>query len=387
MIIQSILDNDQYCFTLGQLALHQLQDVWVESRFINRGETEFPVGFADRLRDEVDSLSTLSLSNEEDIWLGRLPYFKSTYLEWLKGFRFNPGEVTIEQEGSQLRIGILAPLHRVVYWEVPLLALISEIYFEDQKHKTVNTSTIIERAAHKVSNLEFSEVEWGETGTRRRFSRAVHHECVKEAKQSEFFLGTSNLDIARIEGIKPIGSMPHLGPMVMQAVAGIRQSNTAWCEVWLKEYENHLQHATVLPDTLTSLFFFDHTFNSKWARIFDSVRQDSGGPDTFARILIEHYHNLGIDPKSKRVVFSDGQTDRSLIKLARRWRDEIKVRGNIGTYFTNDVGVEPLNIVFKPFHVSPNDCQDWIPVVKLSDTPGKASGDPDAVEMARREIS
>jgi len=383
MIIKSILDNDQYCFTLGQLALHQLQDVWVESRFINRGMTEFPTGFADQLRDEVKLLSTLSLSDDEERWLCSLPYFKSTYIEWLKGFRFNPGEVNIEQEGGRLRIEIIAPLHRIVYWEVALLAIISEVFFENEQ---CDVELAAKLANDKAYRLECAEVEWGETGTRRRFSGAVHRACVRAAKKYSYFLGTSNLDIARTEQIKPIGSMPHLGPMVMQAVAGIRQSNTAWCEAWLKEYENHLQHATVLPDTLTSLFFFDHTFNGKWARIFDSVRQDSGDPDRFVRMLVDHYDSLGIDPKGKRVVFSDGQTDASLIDLAKRWRDHIKVRGNMGTYFSNDVGVKPLNIVFKPMWVLPNDCQSWVGVVKLSDSPGKASGPEEAMDMARAQI-
>ena len=58
--------------------------------------------------------------------------------------------------------------------------------------------------------------------------------------------------------------------------------------------------------------------------------------------------------------------------------DRIKAVFGIGTHFTNDFPGSPaLNMVIKLFAV------DGVPVVKLSDAPTKASGDPEAIRVAR----
>src|SRR5262249_18767811 len=143
------------------------------------------------------------------------------------------------------------------------------------------------------------------------------------------FLGTSNPFLAMKYGLTPIGTYAHEGPMAMQIHAGLAQSDRAWKAAWVQEYEGDLGIA--LPDTLTSEHFF-RTFGRKEAKLFDGVRQDSGAPQEFADLAIAHYHSLGIDPRSKRIIFSDNMTDEKLIRLHQQFGSRILVSGGIGTY-------------------------------------------------------
>ena len=57
----------------------------------------------------------------------------------------------------------------------------------------------------------------------------------------------------------------------------------------------------------------------------------------------------------------------------------------IGTNFSNDVGVKPLNMVIKITAAKPEG-SEWLPCVKLTDSPGKYTGDIDAIETAKRVL-
>jgi nicotinate phosphoribosyltransferase len=58
----------------------------------------------------------------------------------------------------------------------------------------------------------------------------------------------------------------------------------------------------------------------------------------------------------------------------------------IGTNFTNDVGVEPMNMVIKMVEARPEG-QQWLPVIKLSDVPDKHTGDPEMISLAKRVLT
>jgi nicotinate phosphoribosyltransferase len=83
-------------------------------------------------------------------------------------------------------------------------------------------------------------------------------------------------------------------------------------------------------------------------------------------MMIAHYENLGIDPKTKTLLFSDSLNFDKAQTIYNHFRGRINVSFGIGTYLSNDTNVDPLNIVIKLQYVNGH------PVAKLSDDWGKA---------------
>ncbi|MBP8830383.1 MAG: nicotinate phosphoribosyltransferase, partial [Desulfobacter sp.] len=94
----------------------------------------------------------------------------------------------------------------------------------------------------------------------------------------------------------------------------------------------------------------------------------------------------GIDPASKAIVFSDGLDVERAMKIHRFCRGKVKDSYGIGTNLTNDVGVDPLNIVIKLSWVQPEPGMEGRPTVKLSDDPGKHTGDPGELLHCRKSL-
>ena len=81
--------------------------------------------------------------------------------------------------------------------------------------------------------------------------------------------------------------------------------------------------------------------------------------------MIAHYEKLGIDPKTKSLVFSDGLDIPLAFELLEEFHETTNVVFGIGTNLTNDVGIKPLSIVMKMTLCNGQ------PVAKISDSPGK----------------
>ena len=69
----------------------------------------------------------LRLQEDEYQWLSGLPFFKADYLTWLRDFRYNPEQVCVTNDNGKLNIRLTGPWREVIMWEVPLLAVISEL--------------------------------------------------------------------------------------------------------------------------------------------------------------------------------------------------------------------------------------------------------------------
>ena len=111
----------------------------VRYRLIVRSEVIFPEGFGQELRKQVNNMFYLKLSRGEKNWFaGRCKYIDPSYFDFLEGYRYNPSEVGIIQDGGKLEILIEGYWYRTVLWEVPLMALISELYFDMTNQKPVN---------------------------------------------------------------------------------------------------------------------------------------------------------------------------------------------------------------------------------------------------------
>ena len=130
-IINSILDTDLYKFTTGYAYSKLFPYAEGVFRFIDRSDRVYPTGFDEKLREEINHLSTVALTVSEAAFIKKaMPYLPPTYVDFLKGFRFDPNELDIHlDEGGKLHIDAVGPLYRVTLWETPILALVSELYY------------------------------------------------------------------------------------------------------------------------------------------------------------------------------------------------------------------------------------------------------------------
>ena len=314
-IIKSLLDDDWYKLTMGSVVFHNFPNAQVEYTFINRGKTAFPPGFADELKNQINLISNLRLTKDEEKWLKSISYIRPTYAEWLYGYQMNPDEVEVYQLGGDLKITIGGPWYRTIFWEVKLMAIISELYFiMTGQEKYFDW---IDKIYQKSLKLSDNDCRWIDFGTRRRYSYEVQNKVVAVMKSVKGFLGTSNPHLAMKHKVNPQGTYAHESIMAMSALYGVRMANKMWMKHWADYFGGCL--GVALTDTFTTEQFLND-FGSYEARLFDGVRQDSGDPTKWGNRMLKHYNDLGIQTTNKRFVFSDNLNDDKYIDLARKFQ-------------------------------------------------------------------
>jgi nicotinate phosphoribosyltransferase len=385
MIIKYFTDNDLYKFSV-MLAIQKLYPkAMVRYRFFNRGETNFPAGFAEALKAEVKNMTELKLSKQEKQFIEKRCYFfDPVFIDFLEGYTYNPDEVTITQTGGKLEILIEGYWYRTVLWEVPLMALISELYFK--MNGILPDENYISKTVSKAVNLKELNADYSDFGTRRRFSFDVHDKVVETLKENSGnnFKGTSNVYLAMKHNTIPIGTMPHEWFMYHGAVYGYRAATAKALEAWVDVFQGSL--GITLTDTYTSDMFF-RSFGLKHAKLFDGVRCDSGDPIEFADRTVEFYRKNRIDPASKTVVYSDSLNVEEVGRIKKHVANRVHDTYGIGTFFTNDVGATPLNMVIKLTQVKINPDGDYFDAIKLSDVRGKNTGDSNEIKIAKLTLN
>jgi nicotinate phosphoribosyltransferase len=381
-LISSVLDNDFYKITMQQGVIRLFPAAKARYQFINRGKHAFPDGFAAALRKSVNEMAVLKLSKEEKHFLKvTCPYLDPVYLDFLEGYRFNPEEVHIEQSGEDLSVHIEGLWYRTILWEVPLMSLICEIFYKLTQAERISDEEIIQKTKHKIEQYAQLGITVAEFGTRRRYSYQVQRLVLQALSTygTGSFIGTSNVHLAMLHKTKPIGTHAHEWFMFHAARYGFKMANAMGLEHWVQVYRGDLGIA--LSDTYTTDVFF-RQFDKMFSKLFDGVRHDSGDPLEFADKVIKHYENMGIDPKSKTIIFSDGLDYEKVARIAAHCRDRVGMSFGIGTNFTNDAGPKAMNIVIKMTEAHPKD-GEWTAVVKLSDEPGKHTGTEPAINLAK----
>ncbi len=382
----SILDNDFYKFTMQQGVVKLFPGAKAKYQFINRGRHAFPLGFADTLRKAVDEMALLRLTRMEKKFLQETcPYLDPVYLDFLEGYTYNPEEVQIKQVDEHLEVTVEGFWYRTILWEVPLMSLICELYYQLTNTVRVSNEEVVEITKRKIEKYKALDVTVAEFGTRRRYSYEVHRLVLQALKQHEkrAFIGTSNVHMAMLYQTKPIGTHAHEWFMFHAACYGFKMANAMGLANWVKVYRGDLGIA--LSDTYTTSVFF-RQFDKMFSKLFDGIRHDSGDALVFADQVIEHYQQMGIDPKTKTIIFSDGLNYDKVARIADYCRDKIGISFGIGTNLTNDVGPKAMNIVIKMTEARPQD-GEWTAVVKLSDDPGKHTGDAETITLAKTILS
>lgn len=381
-IFHSILDNDFYKFTMQCAVVKLFPNIKGRYQFINRGKHKFPEGFDKALKSAIEAMVDLKLTKEEKNFLAKTcPYLPPTYIDFLEGYRYDSSEVFIEQKGEELTVSVSGYWYRTILWEVPILSLISELYYKLTGLQRWTDEQVVENTLEKMKLYDGLGVKFAEFGTRRRHSYHVHKLVARSLSEykSESFTGSSNVHLAMINKVKPIGTHAHEWFMFHAAEYGFKMSNTLSLEHWVDVFRGDL--GVALSDTYTTEVFF-RQFDTKFAKLFDGVRHDSGDPIQFTEKTIAHYKKLGINPMYKHIVFSDGLNSKKVTAITKACKGRIGIAFGIGTNLTNDVGLKPMNIVMKLTEVFTSD-QDWVPTVKLSDEPGKHTGDSETIALAK----
>ncbi|QIX94428.1 nicotinate phosphoribosyltransferase [Cedecea sp. FDAARGOS_727] len=368
-ILQTLLDTDAYKLHMQQAVFHRYYDVDVAAEFRCRGDDLLGI-HADAIRDQVAAMQHLRLSDEEFHWLKSLPFFKADYLDWLRNFRYDPSQVQVTNNNGHLDIRLSGPWREVIMWEVPLLAVISEVVHQ-HRAPGVTPQKALDHLESKLSEfntltsgLDLSRFRLMDFGTRRRFSREVQQAIVERLKQEPWFIGTSNYDLARRLDLTPMGTQAHEWFQAHQQISPVlANSQRAALQAWLDEYPDQLGIA--LTDCITMDAFL-RDFGHEFATRYQGLRHDSGDPVEWGEKAIAHYMKQGIDPLSKVLVFSDNLDLNKAVELYRHFSARVNLSFGIGTRLTCDIPqVKPLNIVIKLVECNGK------PVAKLSDSPGK----------------
>ncbi len=376
MIIESLLDTDLYKFTMMQCVLHQFPGAEVSYRFRCRTPGVDLSPYADEIRDEVMHLCTLTFKDAELAYLGGLRFIKSDFVDFLSLFHLKDKYIRVTKDPAcdfGLSIEITGPWLHTILFEIPILAIVNEVYFRHIA-PVPDEAEGMRRLRAKIALLknepDNADLRVSDFGTRRRFSRAWQEKVVRvliDELGSPIFSGTSNVDLARRYGLVSIGTMAHEYLQACQALGPrLRDSQVFGFEMWAKEYRGDLGIA--LSDVY-GIEPFLKDFDMYFCKLFDGARHDSGDPFVWGERMIEHYRANKCDPRGKSLVFSDGLTVPRIIELYRRFHRRIGNGFGIGTNLMNDLGPQPLNIVVKMVRANGQ------PVAKISDNPVKGMCD------------
>jgi nicotinate phosphoribosyltransferase len=375
-IINSLLDNDFYKFTMGQAVLHQFPGAEVEYEFKCRSSQVCLLEqSALELVTQINYFSKLRFYADELDFLRSMRFFKNDYIEFLRLYQPCKDFVSVYIEDNELRVKIKGPWAYVIYFEVPILAIISQLHFADVcqheteiEYKRKYKSSILE-VANSFDRLSQifpnNSIRIADFGTRRRFSLNYHLDVLRSVKDHAFLSGTSNVYMAKKLGLTPIGTMAHEWLQAGQGL-GVRlvDSQKFMLENWIKEYRGDLGIA--LTDVI-GVDAFINDFDLYFAKLYDGVRHDSGDPYTFSHKIISMYENLKIDPRTKTIVFSDCLDFERVLNLYNYLKDYINVSFGVGTNLTCNIeGITPLNAVIKMTKCNGQS------VAKISDSPGKS---------------
>jgi nicotinate phosphoribosyltransferase len=382
LCIKSILDTDLYQLSMGNIILDLYPNAIASYRFKNRGKQRFNAEFINELKWQIAKMSELALTDDEYKWIKEtIPYLKRCYIEYLKNYRFNPNEVTVQlTDDNNLEIEINGNWLSAILWETALLATISELYFKVvDKNWSMNDQDT--KAASKLGQAAANGIKFSEFGTRRRRSFETQKIVIdtftelNKVSSINSYLGTSNVYFSYLKNTKPMGTIAHQIIQAMQALESVNHCNYYAMEAWTRVYGGDL--GIMLSDTVTVRHFLKD-FNSKFANLFKGTRWDSGNAYEYTDLLVNHYKKLGIDPLTKVIVFSDNLNVDKSIEIKKYCEGKIQCAFGIGTYFSNDfLGSPAMNMVIKLHFIN------GFPCVKLSDVAGKETGDVKAIEYMK----
>ena len=376
-IIESLLETDLYKFSMGQAIYHQFPDYKTTWTFKCRNtDVKFTAEMIEEIKEQIKAYCELRFTEEELAYLDTIEWFKGSYIDFLRMWhpRYEDFEITTDADCG-LTIDTRGTWLNTSMYEIPTLAIVNEVYFRmayDYNHLIESFKERLDAKYNALRDGKYYLGVFSEFGLRRRLSAEAQELAVqkfatlnKDLKCATTFVGTSNVFLAKKFGVKPVGTMAH--EWIMCVGQGNHKHNPAYSnwyalDAWVKEYG--VLNGTALTDAITTDCFLKD-FQLTYSTLFSGVRHDSGDPIEWGEKMIAHYEKLGLDPKTKTLLFSDSLDFERADKIWRHFQGRAKVAFGIGTYLANDTDVEPLNIVMKTTACNGQD------VAKISDVEGK----------------
>lgn len=390
-IINSLLETDMYKFSMGQTIFHQFTSYKTTWTFKCRNkDVHFTNEMVEEIKEQVQAFCQLRFTEEELEYLDNITWIKGTYVDFLRLWQPRYEEFTITTDAPcGLAIDAAGTWLNTSMYEIPVLAIVNEVYFRMAYDYDVLLKQFKRRLDEKVRLLEedtYRLSDFSEFGLRRRLSAEAQEMAVKAIAEVELpadshFIGTSNVYLAKKFNLKPVGTMAH--EWIMCTGQGNHKHNPAYSnwyalDAWVKEYG--ILNGIALTDTITTDCFL-RDFQLTYATLFSGVRHDSGDPYEWGDKMIAHYNSLGINPRTKTLLFSDSLDFERATALYDYFKDKAKVAFGIGTFISNDTDEEALNIVMKTTKCNGMD------VAKISDVAGKGMcKNPDYVDYLNRCI-
>ncbi len=389
-IITSLLETDMYKFSMGQAIYHQFSEYKTTWNFKCRNtDVHFTDEMVDEIIRQIKLYCKLNFTEEELEYLDGIKWIKGSYVDFLRLWkpRFEDFEITKDAECG-LAIETKGTWLNTSMYEIPTLAIVNEVYFRMNYNYDRLKRSFEDKLNEKIRRVTTGELNLGafsEFGLRRRLSAEAQEMAVKTLAEHSYpaskFVGTSNVYLAKKFGLTPVGTMAH--EWIMCVGQGNHKHNPAYSnwyslDAWVKEYG--VLNGTALTDAITTDCFLKD-FQLTYATLFSGVRHDSGDPYEWGNKMIAHYEKLGIDARTKTLLFSDNLDFEKASAIHDYFVGKIKVAFGIGTYISNDTDEPPLNIVMKTTACNGMD------VAKISDTPGKGMcKNPDYVHYLNRCI-
>lgn len=392
-IINSLLETDMYKFSMGQAIYHQFPNYKTTWTFRCRNtDVKFTKEMVAEIKYQIKEYCKLRFTEDELEYLDGIKWIRGSYVDFLRLWQPRYKDFVIKNKSKcGLVIETKGTWLNTSMYEIPVLAIVNEVYFRMNYNYDELFASFKERLTNKIQWLIDGTYDIGvfsEFGLRRRLSAEAQDLAVKMLCENNSnyhnskCVGTSNVYLAKKHGVTPVGTMAH--EWIMCVGQGEHKHNPAYSnwyalEAWVKEYG--ILNGTALTDTITTDCFLKD-FQLTYATLFSGVRHDSGDPYEWGEKMISHYNDLEIDPTTKTLLFSDSLDFERAHKLNAHFTGRAKVAFGIGTYLSNDTCVTPLNIVMKTTFCNGQD------VAKISDTPGKGMcKNPDYVDYLQRSIN
>ncbi len=361
----------------------------VKYSFTDRDNTIYPVGFADRLKEQIVLLEQVVITDEEiDFMIRKCYYIPHWFYKYLKGYRFSRKWVKVWQdEEGHLHVEFEGSWADTILLEVKVLAIISELYYIMTGECTrFDYEDYYRKSYAKAHRLLEAGCVYSDFGTRRRASfkaedivvRAMK-DCYGSRQWDGKFIGTSNVYFAMKYDLLPVGTMAHEFVCAIGGIYGPQMANHIAMNSWRNTFRGAL--GTFLYDSF-GWDIFSLNFSEDFANLFKGLRIDSGDNYDQLQKIVKKYKSLGIDPKSKQVIFSNALDTASAIEIQQYAKDYCQPSFGIGTHFTNNFdGVEPMNIVIKL--VAAKITELWTfynDTCKISEDKGKHIGKPEVIK-------
>ena len=130
-IINSLLETDMYKFSMGQTIFHQFTSYKTTWTFKCRNkDVHFTDEMVEEIKEQVQAFCQLRFTEEELEYLDNITWIKGTYVDFLRLWQPRYEEFTITTDAPcGLAIDAAGTWLNTSMYEIPVLAIVNEVYF------------------------------------------------------------------------------------------------------------------------------------------------------------------------------------------------------------------------------------------------------------------